>query len=93
MLHVLANRAYVEVLLLIVEHVRLMERIIQELTLHPRVEHFILDKRGYLIGYHIFIVHLTAIAGVGADCRKQHEILGARNNDSTLAARIVNLIL
>ena len=70
-----------------------MERILQELALHLRVEHLILDKRGYLIGYHIFIVHLTAIAGAGADCRKLHEILGARNSDSTLAARIVNLIL
>ena len=93
MLHVLPHRAYVEVLLLIIEHVRLMERILQELALHLRVEHLILDKRGYLIGYHIFIVHLTAIAGAGADCRKLPEILGARNNDSTLAARIVNLIL
>ena len=61
MLHVLSHSAYVKVLLLIVEHVRLMERILQELALHLLVEHFRLDKRGYLIGYHIFIVHLTAI--------------------------------
>ena len=44
MLHVLSHRAYVEVLLLIVEHVRLMERILQELALHLRVELLDLTK-------------------------------------------------
>ena len=41
MLHVLSHRAYVEVLLLIIEHIRLMERILQELALHLLVEYVV----------------------------------------------------
>lgn len=37
----LSHRAYIEVLLPIIEHVRLMERILQELALHLLVEHVV----------------------------------------------------
>ena len=64
----LSHRAHIEVRLLVIEHVLNKEGVFSSLALHLCVEHVILDKRSYLIGYHILVVHLTAIARVSADC-------------------------
>ena len=50
MLHTLSHWAYVEVLFLIIEHVRLMEWILQELALHLLVEHIVLHVRCHAVG-------------------------------------------
>ena len=67
MLHMLSHRAHVEVLFLIVEHVRLMEWILQELALHLLVEHIVLHVRSHAVGKHELVVLLAAISGVCYD--------------------------
>ena len=64
MLHVLSHRAHVEVLLLIIEHVRLMERILQELALHLLVEHVVFHVWSHAVGKHELIVLLASISRV-----------------------------
>ena len=64
MLHVLPHRAYVEVLLLIIEHVRLMERILQELALHLLVEHVVFHIWSHAVGKHELIVLLASVSRV-----------------------------
>ena len=63
----LSHRAYEEVLFLIVEHVRLMERILQELELHLLVEHIVLHVRCHAVGKHELVVLLAAISRVCYD--------------------------
>ena len=62
MFHALSHRAYVEVLLLIIEHVRLMERILQELALHLLVEHVVFHVWSHAVGKRELIVLLASIA-------------------------------
>ena len=64
MLHVLSHRAYVEVLLLIIEHVRLMERILQELALHLLMEHVVFHVWSHAVGKHELIVLLASVSRV-----------------------------
>ena len=64
MLHVLSHRAYVEVLLLIIEHVRLMERILQELALHGLMEHVVFHIWSHAVGKHELIVLLASVSRV-----------------------------
>ena len=58
----LSHWAYVEVLLLIVEHVRLMEWVVPELALHLLVEQVVFHVWSYTVGKHELVVLLATIA-------------------------------
>ena len=53
-LKMLSHGTHIEVELLVIEHILDEEGVFSSLALHLCVERVILDKRSYLIGYHIF---------------------------------------